>query len=270
MNNIDWSALASFSLGALSLERVLEALLTLAVCLVAAKLLLRLVDRLLRQPHFDPRLRRFAMAGAKVLLYVVTVLIVADSLGIPVTSLVTMLGVFGLAVSLALQDVLANVASGLVILFAKPFLIGDYIESDIGAGTVAAIDLIHTKLDTADGQRVLLPNSKLSASRIINYTSLGTRRIDLTLGAPYGVPAERVRAACLAAVAATPDILADPAPSVVLTEFGDSAVQYHLRCWTQVSHYWDSRYRLAEEIQTAFDRAGISMPFSQLDVHIVP
>ena len=269
MPSIDLSSLAKFSLGALSLEKLLGALLTLLVCLIAVRILCRLAARLIRQPRFDPRLQRFAMAGVKVLLYVVTILIVADSLGIPVASLVTMLGVFGLAVSLALQDVLSNVASGLVILFAKPFLIGDYIESDIGSGTVAAIDLIHTKLDTADGQRVLLPNSKLSASKIINYTSLGTRRIDLAVSAPYDVPSERVRAVCMEAVAATPDVLPEPAPAVVLSEFGESAVQYRIRCWISVEHFWDSKFILSEQVKASFDRAGISIPFNQLDVHIV-
>ena len=269
MPTIDFSSLAKISLGTLSLEKLVSALLMLVVCLIAAKVLTALAARVLRQPRFDPRLQRFAMAGVKTLLYVVTALIVADSLGIPVASLVTMLGVFGLAISLALQDVLSNVASGLVILFAKPFLIGDYIESDIGAGTVMAIDLIHTKLDTADGQRVLLPNSKLSASKIINYTRLGTRRIDLVIGAPYDVKPERVRQACLKAVAETPDILEDPAPAVVLTDFGDSAIQYHVRCWSNVDTYWNSKFILAEQLKECFDQAGIDIPFNQLDVHIV-
>jgi len=249
MPNIDLTALTQFSLGSLSLGRVLGALVTLLICLIAVKIVSKIVARLTQRPEFDPRLQRFVMAGVRILLYVFTILIVADSLGIPVTSLVTMLGVFGLAVSLAVQDVLSNVASGLVILFSKPFMIGDYIESDVGEGTVMAIDLTHTKLDTLDGQRVLLPNSKLAASKITNYTRLGTRRIDLTIGVSYSSDLKEARRVLERALSKTPNALTDPAPAVLLTDLAESAVQFHVRCWTSVDNYWASRDALIEEIK---------------------
>ena len=269
MPEIDFAALAQFPLGNLSLGALVDAVITLLICLLAVRIISKMVSRILERPEFDPRRKRFTLAGVRTLLYVIVVLIVADSLGIPVTSPVTMLGVFGLAVSLAVQDILANVASGLVILFSKPFMIGDYIESDVGAGTVVAIDLIHTKLDTPDGQRVLLPNSKLAASKITNYTRLGTRRINLSVGISYTADPREVRKACLKAIERTPNVLADPAPAVVLSEFGDSALQFNVRCWTNVENYWDSRGVLTEELKDALDSAGISIPYNQLDVHVV-
>ena len=194
---------------------------------------------------------------------------VADSLGIPVTSLLALFSVLGLAVSLAVQDVLGNVAGGLVILFAKPFQIGDYIEADAGSGTVAAIDLTYTQLDTADGLRLMIPNSLLSDSKITNYTQLGTRRIDHAVTASYDDPIPAVRAACLEAVSMTPDILPDPAPAVVVTNYGESAIEYHVRCWSKVDTYWNANYALLENIKTCFDRDGVTMTYNHLNIHIL-
>ena len=266
MPTFDITAWSKFSLGKLTLEQLLGALLTLLLCLAAARLLLTAAARLLKQPRFDPRFQRFALAGVKALLYTVTVLVVADSLGVPVASLVTLLGVFGLAVSLAVQDVLGNVAGGLVILLSKPFLIGDYIESDVGSGTVVAIDTIHTKLDTPDGQRVLLPNSKLSASRITNYTRLGVRRLDLPLYLPGEIPVKTVRRILLTAAAAAPGVRSDPTPAVVLQEFGDRAIQYRLRCWFAAEDFWDSRAVLTEAIKTGLETEGISLFYHRVEV----
>ena len=264
MPDFDICQLEKLRLGTMTAEKLIQAGVTLVVSLVAARLLICLASRLLQKPHFDRRFQKFALAAVKVLVYIAVILLVADSLGIPVTSLVALVGVFGLALSLAVQDILSNVAGGMVILFAKPFLIGDYIESDAGSGTVASIDTIHTKLDTFDGQRVLVPNSKLSASRIVNYTRLGTRRIDITLRTGYAAPALSVRAACLQAVEDTPGILDSPAPAVNLTDFGENAVEYHLRCWTAVDDYWDSRYLLMERVKDRLEEAGIPMAYNRL------
>ena len=254
-----------------TLEKILTALAILLVCLLAIRILNRIVLKFLRRTHLDPRMSKYILAAVKVLLYILTVLIVAQSLGIPTTSLVALFSVLSLAVSLAVQDVLGNVAGGLVILFSKPFQIGDYIEVDQGsvAGTVAEIDLIHTKLDTADGQRVLMPNRTMADSKITNFTQLGTRRIDLAIGASYDDPIPAVRAACLSAVDATPDILPEPAPVVVVTDYGESAVTYHVRCWSRVETYWDARNTLTENIKYAFDKAGVTMPYNHLNIHIL-
>jgi len=197
------------------------------------------------------------------------VLLLADSIGIPITSLVALLSVFSLAISLAVQDVLANVAGGMVILFSKPFQIGDYIETDACAGTVVAIDLIHTKLDTPDGQRVMMPNSVLADSKIVNYTELGTRRVDHLISASYDDPIPAVRKACLKAAANTPNVLADPAPAVVVNKYGESAIEYHVRCWTNVDNYWDVHFDLMENIKAAFDEDGVAMTYNHINVHVV-
>ena len=266
--NVDLSTLLS-TLKTFTMEKLLYSLLLLCVGLVVIHILTRIVGKLLENPHFDPRMRKYALSAVKFLLYVLLILIVADSLGIPVTSLVALFSVFGLAISLAVQDVLSNVAGGLVILFSKPFQVGDYIETDACAGTVSSIDLIHTKLDTFNGQRVMMPNSVLADSKITNYTELGTRRIDHTVTASYDAPIPAVRAACLKAVAMTPNILPEPAPQVVLTDYKDSAIEYHVRCWSKVETYWDAHAALLENIKGCFDEAGVEMTYNHLNVHIL-
>ena len=272
MPSIDTSAIEEVmqkSWGKMTLEQLLTSLIILVACLVAAKLILALTRRLAGRSKMDDRVRRYILGGVKAMLYVVVILIVAQSLGIPVTSLIALVSVFGLAVSLAIQDVLSNVAGGMVILFSKPFSIGDYIETTDGEGTVVEISLTHTKLDTYGGQRVMMPNSVLSDSKITNYTQLGTRRIDHTVTASYDDPIPAVRAACLKAVAMTANVLETPAPQVVVTNYKESSIEYHVRCWSTTDNFWQVYADVLENIKTCFDADGITMTYNHLNVHIV-
>lgn len=164
--------LSALHLGNISLGTLLGALLTLVICLVAVRLLTALLRRVLAQTHMDARVQKYLVRTVQLVLWVVTVLIAADQLGIPVTSLVALLSVLSLAVSLAVQNVLANVAGGLVLLVTKPFAVGDYVDTPCGAGTVKELTLTYTYLDTPDGLRIAAPNSSLSAGKITNYTTL--------------------------------------------------------------------------------------------------
>ena len=241
--------------GKLTVENLLSALVTLLLCLGAVRLMTTLARRALNRTRLDGRIKDYVLRGLRFLLYTVTALIVAESLGIPASSLVALLSVFALAVSLAVQDVLSNVAGGLVLLFSKPFTLGDYIESADGEGTVYSIGLTHTVLDTYGGQRVMLPNSRLTAGKIVNYTARGVRRVD--------------HAACLKAVSRTPHVLEDPPPQVVVTAYGESAIEYHVRFWAPVDAYWDACNSSLEAIRDAFREDGVSMTYNHLNVHIV-
>lgn len=272
MPSIDTSAIEEVmqkSWGKMTLEQLLTSLIILVACLVAAKLILALTRRLTGRSKMDDRVRRYILGGVKAMLYVVVILIVAQSLGIPVTSLIALVSVFGLAVSLAIQDVLSNVAGGMVILFSKPFSIGDYIETTDGEGTVVEISLTHTKLDTYGGQRVMLPNKAVVAGKIINYSARGIRRVDHTVTASYDDATEAVRAACLRAVARTPHVLEDPAPAAVLTAYKESAVEYHVRFWADIDHFWDAYSFSLEEIRRCFAEDGLTMTYNHLNVHIL-
>lgn len=255
--------------GKLTLGRILPAAALLIVCIILVRLLVRLTENLMSRRNTDERVKRYAVRGVRTLLYLLTALVVAGSLDVDVSSLIAVLSVFGLAVSLAVQDVLGNVAGGMVLLFSKPFTLGDYISTGEGDGEVAEISLTHTKLDTPAGQRVMLPNSKLVAGPIVNYTVRGVRRADHTVSASYDDKPEAVREACLKALARTPDILPDPAPQVVLTAYGESSIEYHVRFWAKTEAYWDAHFRSLEEIHRAFAEDGVTMTYNHLNVHIV-
>lgn len=255
--------------GKLTVGRVLSALLLLLVCLTLARLLLGTARRLVERAALDERIKRYILRGLRAFLYLLTALVMAGSLNIDVSSLIALVGVFGLAVSLAVQDVLGNVAGGMVLLFSKPFTLGDYIESADGEGTVYSIGLTHTVLDTYGGQRVMLPNSRLTAGKIVNYTARGVRRVDHAVSASYEDSTQAVRAACLKAVSRTPHVLEDPPPQVVVTAYGESAIEYHVRFWAPVDAYWDACNSSLEAIRDAFREDGVSMTYNHLNVHIV-
>lgn len=255
--------------GRLTVGNLLSALVVLLVCLVVIRLTMALAGKLAARSHVDERVSRYVLRGVRALLYVLTALIVAGSLDVDVSSLIALLSVLGLAVSLAVQDILSNVAGGIVLLVSKPFTLGDYVDTGCGEGEVAEITLTHTKLDTPGGQQVMLPNSKLVAGQITNYTVRGVRRADHTVTASYDDAPEAVRSACLKALSRTPNILPDPAPQVVLTGYGESSIEYHVRFWAKTADYWDAHFASLEALYRAFAEAGVTMTYNHLNVHIV-
>ena len=258
------------SLGGYSLSHILSALLTLLVCLVAARLLLKLAKRLLhRVQRLNDRLRQIILTALKVVLYLLTGIITAEALGLNTSSLTALVSVLTLGVTLAAEDILGKVAGGLVILSSHPFNIGDEIEVSGITGTVREITLNHTKLETADGHFIMQPNKELSSSRIVNYTALGRRRVVRRITASYDAPTDTVKAACLEAVAATPGTLEEPAPAVYLTDYGSSAIEYSVRCWTKAEDYWTAYFALNENLRTAFAAHGVEMTYDHLNVHMV-
>lgn len=257
--------LSALHLGNISLGTLLGALLTLVICLVAVRLLTALLRRVLAQTHMDARVQKYLVRTVQLVLWVVTALITADQLGIPVTSLVALLSVL----SLAVQNVLANVAGGLVLLVTKPFAVGDYVDTPCGAGTVKELTLTYTYLDTPDGLRIAAPNSSLSAGKITNYTTLGTRRIQHSVSASYDAPVQTVRQALLDAVARTPGLLESPGPEVYVNAYGESGIEYIVRSWARTADYWTAYYALLENIKAAFDERAVEMPYNHLNVHIV-
>lgn len=272
LETVDTSALERFlkmSWGQLTVEKAISAVVLLVVCVAVIRLLASLLAKVLERTGMDQRVRRMVLRLVRTVLYIITGLMVAASLGIDVTSLIAMVSVFGLAVSLAVQDVLSNVAGGMVILFSKPFTLGDYISAGDGEGTVEAISLTHTKLNTFDGLQIMLPNSQMAAGKIVNFTVLGKRRVAHTVSASYEDSTEAVFAACRKAIAHTPYVLADPAPQVVLTKYGESAIEYSVRFWAPTDHYWDAYFACLEEIRRSFEADGVTMTYNHLNVHIV-
>lgn len=265
----DLSKIMQTTLGGYSLGHILSAVLTLLVCLVAVRLLLKLAKRLLdRSKRMNDRLRQIILTAVKVVLYILTGIITAGALGLNTSSLTALVSVLTLGVTLAAEDILGNVAGGLVILSSHPFNIGDEIEVSGTTGIVREITLNHTKIETFDGQFVMQPNKELSSSRVINYTAMGRRRVVRKITASYDAPTEQVKAACLEAVAATPNVLPSPAPVVYLTDYGSSAIEYSVRCWTETKDYWGTYFALNENLRDAFAAHNVEMTYDHLNIHI--
>ena len=265
----DLSKIMQTTLGGYSLGHILSAVLTLLICLVAVRLLLKLAKRLLdRSKRMNDRLRQIILTAVKVVLYILTGIITAGALGLNTSSLTALVSVLTLGVTLAAEDILGNVAGGLVILSSHPFNIGDEIEVSGTTGIVREITLNHTKIETFDGQFVMQPNKELSSSRVINYTAMGRRRVVRKITASYDAPTEQVKAACLEAVAATPNVLPSPAPVVYLTDYGSSAIEYSVRCWTETKDYWGAYFALHENLRDAFAAHNVEMTYDHLNVHI--
>lgn len=263
------SEILSTSLGGVTLGEVFSAVIALLICLLAIRVIMKIVNRTLHHTKFDERVEKYIAQGIKLVLYILTAIIVVGSLGIDMTSLVALLSVFSLGVTLAAEDILGNVAGGLVILSTHPFHIGDYVEADGVGGTIEEINLNHTKLLTSNGQYILVPNRTLSSSKITNYTRLGRRRIAIAVTASYDASTKDVFAACADAMAMTPNLLADPAPVTRLTKYGESSIEYTLYCWTAVGDYWDSYFALMENIRTAFETHNVEMTYDHLNVHVI-
>lgn len=257
-------------LGGYSLSHILSAILTLLICLLVSRLLLKLAKKLLhRGKKLNDRLRQILLTAIKVVLYVLTGIITAGALGLNTTSVTALVSVLTLGVTLAAEDILGNVAGGLVILSSHPFNIGDEIEISGTVGVVREIALNHTKVETCNGQFVMLPNKELSSSRIINYTAMGRRRVVVNVTASYDAPTDTVKAACMEAVAATPNVLPEPAPQAYLTGYGSSSIEYSVRCWTATKDYWGAYYALNENLRTAFAAHNVEMTYDHLNVHVL-
>ena len=269
MDNL--SEIISRSIGGYSIGSILSAILTFLVCLIVVRLVLKLCARLLsRANRLNDRLQKVILTSLKTLLYLLTVIITAEALGINTSSLTAIMSVLTLGVTLAAEDILGNVAGGLVILFSHPFSLGDEIEVSGTTGTVREISLTHTKLETPDGQIVLQPNREMSSSKIINFTILGRRRIVYKVTASYDAPTESVKSACMEAVLAFPTVLKTPAPTVYLSNYGASAIEYTIRCWTTPDNYWDTYFKMYEVLRSTFAKHNVEMTYDHLNVHVVP
>ena len=261
--------LSQLNLGGLNFSTVLSAALTALVGLIVIRVLRKVAARLLSRSRLDVRIQKYVLTAVKAALYVLLILIVMETLNVKATSLVALVSVFSLGLTLAAEDVLGNVAGGMVILSSRPFLIGDFIEAEGVSGTVEEIGLNHTKLLTPDGQLVMMPNRTLSSSKVTNYTTLGRRRVVRKVTASYDAPTDTVKAACRTALSRTAGVLADPEPKVWLTDYGASAIEYTVYCWSSVGDYWDVYFSLGENLRGAFAEAGVEMTYDHLNVHIV-
>ena len=238
-------------------------------CMAVMKVILSLIDRTMTRLKVEPTVHKFTHSCLKVLMWIITGLVVAGYLEFPVNSLVTVLGVIGVALSLSLQGSLSNLAGGIMVMVSRPFAVGDYVEAGSVSGTVSEIGLVYTKLKTIDNKIIFIPNGEISGERIINYNKQEQRRVDLTFTVSYDADPERVKEIMRQVIGAHPKALFTPEPFVRTTSLGESSVGYTLRVWCATQDYWDLYYDLLEQIRAAFDREGVELTYRHLNVHIM-
>lgn len=247
----------------------LKAAAILLIGLSAAKLVLHFVRKVLKKSRVPAAVHSILMTLLRVLLDLVVVLAALNALGIPVTSFIALLSLAGLAISLAIQGALGNLASGLIVVGSRPFDVGDVIEHDGIAGTVREIRMMHTVVETFDGKMVYIPNSSISGGRVVNVTQTGRRRVDISVSASYNQPPAQVRKAIGDAIARTEGILEDPAPAVFLDSYGDSAINYGIRVWTASENYMNVKNTLTELLYSTFAENRVEMTYPHINVHQV-
>lgn len=260
--------LSSFTLN-ISLTMVIKVLFTILVCLIAVRVINRVLTRVLEKSRLESTLSNFVRSILKVVIYFVAILIVLSTLGVDVTSLVALLSVAGLAVSLALQNTLSNLAGGIQLLLTKPFVAGNYVEAGANSGTVQQVGLAYTILVTPDNKVIHVPNSDIAAARIINYNGKNTRRVDVKVTASYDAPIQTVKETIGTLITADSRIMNDPAPFVRVSDYGASSIEYTIRVWCKASDYWDVYFDLMDNMKPAFDAAGVEMTYDHLNVHVV-
>lgn len=251
-----------------ALRTILFALLVLMICLVVKRVALRVLDRGLDRGHVDQSFHGFIRSGLNIVLWFITIMIVAEMLGINATSLLALVSIAGLAISLSVQDTLANLAGGLTILATHPFKVEDYVVIGSTAGTIREIGMVYTKLTTLDNRRIVVPNSIVADAEVTNYTTEPLRRVDLVISASYEAPVELVKKTLQGIMYSHEKILMDPPPFARLNNYGESSLEYVVRAWCENADYWDVYHDLLEQIKEAFDREGISIPYPQMEVSI--
>ena len=215
----------------------------------------------------DPTARSFLQGMLNIVCKVLIGIIALSVMGVPMTSIITVVGSCGLAVGLALPGSLANIAGGFVLLVVKPFRVGHFITMGDISGTVTEMGIFNTKILTIDNRVVIVPNSTISNATVVNVTELPLRRVDLTFTASYDDDIAQVKRTLLNVCDRHDLILKDPAPFARVSGHKDSAIEYTVRAWCKTDDYWDVYFDLYEQVKTAFDDKGITIPFPQMDVH---
>ena len=246
---------------------MIPALLILVVGIVIIKLANKIVKTALDKTKLEKAAHSLILSVINAALYIILGLIIAEKLGIDVTSIVALASVLTLALSLALQNMVSNVIGGFIILSTTPFHSGDYVEIAGQAGTVHEINMGYTKLMTPDSKLISIPNSSVVAAQIVNYSSEPVRRVDVAVSASYDCAVQDVIGA-LAAAGAVDKALADPAPFAAVTGYGESAINYTLRVWCNNADYWDVFFAVNQNVKKVFDERNIAMTYPHLNVHL--
>jgi small conductance mechanosensitive channel len=248
--------------------KILLALVVLIIGLWIIKMIMNAIVKTMAKKDVDPSLRVFLKSLLGMLLKIMLIISVISMLGVEMTSFVAILAAAGLAVGMALSGTLQNFAGGVMIILFKPFKVGDFIDAQGYTGSVKEIQIFNTILKTPDNKTVIIPNGGLSTGAMTNYSTEPQRRVDFTFGIGYGDDIDKARGVIDGLIAKDDRILKDPAPFVAVSELADSSVNFVVRVWADAGNYWGIFFDMTEAVKKSFDKAGISIPFPQTDVHV--
>lgn len=248
--------------------RIIAAAAILIIGIWVAKLFRKITKNILKKRDMDPTLGSFVGSLIYYAMIVFVVLAALAQLGIQTTSFIAVIGAAGLAIGLALQGSLANFAAGFLIIIFRPFKVGDYIEGAGTAGTVEEINILSTQLITPDNKTVIVPNSNMTSSNIVNYSTKGTRRVDMVIGIGYEDDIDKAKKILQEIIEEDDRVLKEPEPLIALAELGDSSVNFYVRPWTKADDYWSFLFETTEKVKKRFDNEGISIPYPQRDIHL--
>lgn len=249
--------------------RVVLALLAFLIGVQVIKLIRKIIKKSMQRANADTGAVQFVDSFVKAALYVVLILMIATSFGVDAASIIAVVGSAGVAVGLALQGSLSNLAGGVLLLLLHPFRVGDYIVDAAGnEGTVTEIQIFYTKLMTPDNKTIILPNGTLSNNSITNVTTAKIRRVDITVGISYGADIKAAKDILLKVLKEDEATLKDQDMTVFVDQLAESSVNLGVRCWFNNDDFWTGKWRITENCKLALDQAGIQIPFPQMDVHI--
>lgn len=248
-------------------KSILVAILILVVGRFIVKLINKLIGQMLDRRKVDPTIASFTKSFVNVLLMVLLIITVVSALGVNTTSFAALLASAGVAVGMALSGNLQNLAGGLLLLFFKPYKVGDYISAQGVEGVVKAIQIFHTVLTTVDNKEIFVPNGALSSGTVVNFSRNDLRRVDQVVTVEYGTDVNAVREAVMDIANADSRILKDPAPFVELGALADSSVNFTVRLWVKTADYWGVWFDMNRKVYEEFNKRGIGFPFPQIQVH---
>ncbi len=251
----------------------LQVVIAILIYVVGAKIIkaiLKMMNRSMERAGTDIGVKQFLSTVIKYALYIILIMIILNLFGIATTSVVALIGSAGVAIGLALQGSLANIAGGVLILLLKPFRVGDYIIEDTNKneGTVAEISVFYTKLLTIDNKVVMIPNGILANASLTNVSHMDKRRVDLVVGVSYEADIKKTKEVLQKVIEEEPARLKDEEMQVFVSELADSSVNMGVRVWVKAEEYWPAKWRITENVKLALDKNGISIPYPQLDVQI--
>ena len=250
--------------------RVLLAVLVFLIGVQLIKLIRSIIRKSMKRANVEVGAVQFVDSFLKAAMYIILVLTIASSFGLDAASIVAVLGSAGVAIGLAVQGSLSNLAGGVLLLILKPFKVGDYIKEDSSGkeGTVTEIQIFYTKLLTFDNQTVILPNGSLANNSLINVSAEPHRRMDIKIGISYKADLKKAKDVLLQVLETDEKTSKDKDRLVFVDELAESAVILGVRCWFAQEDFWSGKWRITENCKLALDEAGIEIPYNQLDVHV--